>query len=303
MNILQSYGNTPLLQLSSSFIGTDAVTVLAKDETRNPTGSVKARAAVAMIEAAFAQKTIDQNSVIIEPTSGNTGIGLAFTCAQLKLKLILTMPESMSLERRKLLTHLGAKIILTPAAKGMQSAIDEAKKLLKQNPNSYMPDQFSNPANAAVHQKTTAEEIWKESEGKVDIFVVGVGTGGTLTGAGLGLRTHNPKISLVAVEPAESPVLSGGKPGPHSIQGIGAGFVPALVQPRMIDEIIQVSGVNAITTAQQLAKEEGLLCGISSGAAVSAARQLAKRPENQGKTIVTLLPDTGERYLSTSLFA
>lgn len=303
MNILQSYGNTPLLELSSSIIGTDAATVLAKDESRNPTGSVKARAAIAMIDAAFAEKKIDQNSTIIEPTSGNTGIGLAFVCARSGLRLILTMPESMSVERRKLLAHLGAELILTPAEKGMRGAIERAKELLAGTPNSFMPDQFSNPANPAIHQKTTAEEIWQETKGNVDIFVAGVGTGGTITGTGSGLRAHNPQISLVAVEPVESPVLSGGKPGAHGIQGIGAGFIPAVLNTALLDEILQISGEEAILTAKQLAQNEGILCGISSGAAVCAASTLAKRPENHGKTIVTILPDTGERYLSTSLFS
>lgn len=303
MNILQSYGNTPLLELSSSIIGTDAATVLAKDESRNPTGSVKARAAIAMIDAAFAEKKIDQNSTIIEPTSGNTGIGLAFVCARSGLRLILTMPESMSVERRKLLAHLGAELILTPAEKGMRGAIERAKELLVGTPNSFMPDQFSNPANPAIHQKTTAEEIWQETKGNVDIFVAGVGTGGTITGTGSGLRAHNPQISLVAVEPVESPVLSGGKPGAHGIQGIGAGFIPAVLNTALLDEILQISGEEAILTAKQLAQNEGILCGISSGAAVCAASTLAKRPENHGKTIVTILPDTGERYLSTSLFS
>ncbi len=302
MAILHPYGKTPLLQLSPSTIGTEAAVVLAKDESRNPTGSVKARAAVAMIREALLQGKIDSSSIIIEPTSGNTGIGLAFVCAQLRLQLILTMPKSMSVERRKLLAHLGAKLVLTPTQQGMTGAIENARKLLAQNENSYMPDQFSNPANSAEHKATTAQEIWTDSSGKVDIFVAGVGTGGTLTGAGQGLRERNPNISVVAVEPAESPVISGGKPGPHPIQGIGAGFVPALLDISMVDETLPIKGEDAIAMARTLAREEGILCGISSGAAVSAASILARRPENRGKTIVTLLPDTGERYLSTKLF-
>ncbi len=302
MNILESCGNTPLLQLSPSFIGTDSATVLVKDESRNPTGSIKARAAAAMITTAMDKKEIDNHSVIIEPTSGNTGIGLAFVCAWLRMKLILTMPESMSIERRKLLSHLGAKLHLSPAKEGMQGAVDAAHRLLATTENGYMPDQFSNPANAAVHRQTTAEEIWQQSRGKVDIFVAGVGTGGTFSGVSAGLRSHNPAITLVAVEPQESPVLSGGTAAPHAIQGIGANFIPALFRAELADEILPVEGETAITTARELAQKEGLLCGISSGAAVHAAKILAQRSENKGKTIVTILPDTGERYLSTTLF-
>ncbi len=303
MNIIDSCGNTPLLRISPAFIGTDAVTVLAKDESRNPTGSVKARAAAAMIDAAMHSGEIDKNSTIIEPTSGNTGIGLAFVCATLRLRLILTMPESMSVERRKLLVHFGAKLHLTPAKEGMQGAMDAARHLLATTANSYMPDQFSNPANTAVHRKTTTEEIWQQSAGKVDIFIAGVGTGGTFVGVGEGLRGHNPAINLVAVEPQESPVLAGGAAASHPIQGIGANFIPALFRPELVDEILPIDGESAITTAKQLARQQGILCGISSGAAVCAAKRVALRPENSGKTIVTILPDTGERYLSTPLFA
>ncbi len=303
MNILDSCGNTPLIKLSADFIGTDEVTVLAKDESRNPTGSIKARAAVAMIETAMKEGTVDGGSTIIEPTSGNTGIGLAFVCAKLGLRLILTMPESMSIERRKLLAHLGAELHLSPAKDGMQGAVNAAKNLLATTKNSFMPDQFSNPANAAIHQRTTAEEIWQQSGGNVDIFVAGVGTGGTFTGVGRGLHSHNPAITLVAVEPYESQVLAGKKAGSHAIQGIGANFIPKLLDTSLIDEIVAVKGDAAITGAKELAKKEGLLCGISSGAAVFAAREIAQRMENRGKTIVAVLPDTGERYLSTALFS
>ncbi len=303
MNILDSCGNTPLVKLSADFIGTDKTVVLVKDESRNPTGSIKARAAVAMIETAMKEGNVDGDSTIIEPTSGNTGIGLAFVCAKLGLRLILTMPESMSIERRKLLAHLGAELHLSPAENGMQGAVDAAKNLLATTKNSFMPDQFSNPANAAIHQRTTAEEIWHQSEGEVDIFVAGVGTGGTFTGVGRGLRSHNPAITLIAVEPHESQVLAGKKAGSHAIQGIGANFIPKLLDTSLIDEIIAIKGDAAITGAKELARKEGLLCGISSGAAVTAARQLAQHQENVGKTIVTVLPDTGERYLSTALFS
>ncbi len=302
MNILDSCGNTPLLKLSADFIGTTDATVLVKDESRNPSGSIKARAAVAMIKTAIREGKIDGNSTIIEPTSGNTGIGLAFACARLGLRLILTMPESMSVERRKLLAHLGAELHLSSAEDGMQGAVDTARHLLATTDNSYIPDQFSNPANAAIHQQTTAQEIWQQSTGRVDIFVAGVGTGGTFTGVGRGLRSHNPAIRLIAVEPYESPVLSGGKAGSHIIQGIGANFIPALFDTSLANEILPIQGEAAIATARELAQKEGLLCGISSGAAVSATKILAQRSENKGKTIVTVLPDTGERYLSTTLF-
>ena len=275
--------------------------ILGKQESRNPTGSVKCRIAVAMINSAIQDGSINNNTVIIEPTSGNTGLGLAFVCASKGLKLILTMPESMSLERRMLMKHLGAELVLTPAAEGMKGAIKAAEILLQKNVNSFMPNQFSNPANPEIHRQTTAEEIWRDTEGKIDIFVAGVGTGGTITGVSEVLKNRNPEIQSIAVEPADSPVLSGGSPGPHKIQGIGAGFVPDILNTDIIDRIIPVSNNDAIKTSRILAKTEGILCGISSGAAAWAALQLAHTPENKGKKIVVILPDTGERYLSTDL--
>ena len=298
--ILQSIGNTPLLTLASLSASCGA-TILGKQESRNPAGSIKCRIAVSMIETAEAQGLISQGSTIIEPTSGNTGIGLAFVCAVKRLRLILTMPESMSIERRKLLKHLGAELVLTPAAEGMKGAIARAEQLLADTPDSYMPNQFGNPANPAIHRKTTAPEIWKDSNGAVDIFVAGVGTGGTITGVGEVLKELKPSIRIIAVEPQDSPVLSGGKPGPHKIQGIGAGFVPAILNRGIIDEIVTVSNDDAFDTARKIALTEGILCGISSGAAMHAALQVAARPENQGKTLVVILPDSGERYLSTPL--
>jgi cysteine synthase A len=276
-------------------------TILAKQESRNPMGSVKDRVAFAMIEAGIRNGQIKNTTTIIEPTSGNTGLGLAFICAARGLRLILTMPESMSMERRVLLKHLGAELILTPAARGMRGAIETARDLAEKDKNSFMPDQFSNPANPAFHRQTTAEEIWSACEGKIDIFVAGVGTGGTITGVGEVLKSRTPKTQIVAVEPADSPVLSGGAAGPHKIQGIGAGFVPAILNTAILDAIITVSNQDAIDTARRLAASEGILCGISSGAAVWSALRLADRAGNQGKTIVTILPDTGERYLSTEL--
>jgi cysteine synthase A len=275
--------------------------MLGKQESRNPMGSVKCRIAVSMIEAAEKDGLINKDTTIIEPTSGNTGLGLAFVCAHKKLRLILTMPESMSIERRKLLTHLGAELVLTPAAEGMKGAIARSKELQAETANSFIPDQFGNPANPAIHRKTTAEEIWRDSGGRIDIFVAGVGTGGTITGVSEVLKQRNPAMKSIAVEPEDSPVLSGGKPGPHKIQGIGAGFVPAILNRDIIDEIITVSSDNAFATARKLATSEGILCGISSGAAAYAALLVAGRPENKGKTIVVVLPDTGERYLSTPL--
>jgi len=298
--LLQSIGNTPLLTLTSLSAASGA-TILGKQESRNPAGSIKCRIAVSMIEAAEQQALITQNSTIIEPTSGNTGIGLAFVCAVKRLRLILTMPESMSIERRKLLKHLGAELVLTPAAEGMKGAIARAEQLLADTPDSYMPNQFGNPANPAIHRKTTAPEIWKDSNGAVDIFIAGVGTGGTITGVGEVLKELKPSIRIIAVEPQDSPVLSGGKPGPHKIQGIGAGFVPAILNRQIIDEIVTVSNDDAFDTARMMALKEGILCGISSGAAMHAALQVAARPENQGKTLVVILPDSGERYLSTPL--
>jgi cysteine synthase A len=298
--ILESIGNTPLLTLANFSAGSKAL-MLGKQESRNPMGSVKCRIAVSMIEAAEQDGLISKDTAIIEPTSGNTGLGLAFVCAHKKLRLILTMPESMSIERRKLLTHLGAELVLTPAAEGMKGAIAKAKELAADTANSFIPDQFGNPANPAIHRKTTAEEIWRDTDGKIDILVAGVGTGGTITGVSEVLKKRNPAMQSIAVEPEDSPVLSGGKPGPHKIQGIGAGFIPAILNQDIIDEVITVSNDNAFETARKLATSEGILCGISCGAAAYAALIVANRPENKGKTIVVILPDTGERYLSTPL--
>ena len=297
-------GNTPLLQLSnySANKKLDA-TVIAKLEAFNPAGCVKERIALAMIEDAEAKGILKAGVEIIEPTSGNTGIGLAMVASIKGYKLTLTMPETMSVERRNLLKALGANLVLTPGATGMKGAIAKALELHEENKNSFIPQQFENPANVAIHNATTGPEIWNDTDGKVDIFVAGVGTGGTISGVGAYLKSKNPNIKIIAVEPADSPVLSGGNPGPHKIQGIGAGFIPKNYNPAVVDEVLQVSNDNAILTARQLAKEEGLLVGISSGAATYAATQVALRPENKGKVIVTLLPDTGERYLSTLLYA
>ncbi len=297
-------GNTPLLQVNSYMKSKNAqANIIAKLEYFNPLGSVKDRIAFAMIEAAEKEGKLRPGALIIEPTSGNTGVGLAFVSAVKGYRLILTMPETMSMERRNLLKALGAELVLTPGTEGMKGAIAEAEKLRDQNPGSFIPQQFENPANPAYHVKTTAEEIWRDTDDKVDIFVAGVGTGGTVSGTGKGLKQHNPNIKVVAVEPATSPVLSGGKPGPHKIQGIGAGFVPKTFDRSVVDEIITVDNDDAIRTSRELSKTEGLLVGISSGAAMFAATQLAQRPENRGKNIVVLLPDTGERYLSTVLYA
>lgn len=301
-SLTASFGNTPLLTLKN-FSGDSGASILGKQESRNPMGSIKCRIAVSMIEAAENTGLINKDTTVIEPTSGNTGLGLAFVCAAKKLKLTLTMPDSMSVERRHLLKHLGAKLILTPAADGIKGTIAAAEQLMADTPNSFMPDQFSNPANPEIHRKTTAEEIWRDTDGRIDFFVAGVGTGGTITGVSEVLKARNPEMRTVAVEPADSPILSGGKPGPHKIQGIGAGFVPAVLNTEIIDEVITVSNDDAFDTARELATSEGVLCGISSGAAAWAARQLAGRPENAGKTVVVILPDTGERYLSTPLLA
>ncbi len=293
-------GNTPLLQLGQIGREHQAI-ILCKQESRNPMGSVKDRIALAMIEEGIKQGLIGPETTIIEPTSGNTGLGLAAVCAEKKLKLILTMPESMSMERRQLLKHMGAQLVLTPAASGMKGAITAAEELLSTHSNGFMPAQFSNPANPEVHRRTTAQEIWSAVNGQIDIFVAGVGTGGTITGVGEVLKQRRPALKVVAVEPTASPVLSGGAPGPHKIQGIGAGFIPSILNTKIIDQIITVTNEAAIAMARDLAAREGILCGISSGAAVQACLQLAAEPDNQGKTIVTILPDTGERYLSTDL--
>lgn len=296
-------GNTPLLE-PENYIRKHRLDgrLLLKLEYFNPAGSVKDRAAFAMIEDAETRGLLKPGGVIIEPTSGNTGVGLAFVAASKGYRLILTMPETMSMERRSLLGALGAKLVLTPGAGGMQAALDKAEELQKEHPGSIILQQFANPANPAIHEKTTAEEIWRDTDGEVAVFVAGVGTGGTVSGVGKGLKAKNHAIRVVAVEPSDSPVLSGGKPGPHKIQGIGANFVPANYHPEVVDEVITVTAEQAVKTSRELAGEEGLLVGISSGAAAYAATELLKRPENKGKTIVALLPDTGERYLSTILY-
>jgi cysteine synthase A len=300
-DVAQSIGSTPLVRLDRLARGLEAA-ILAKLESRNPLGSVKDRIGAAMIDEAEKGGLIDQDTLIVEPTSGNTGIALAFVCAAKRYRLVLTMPESMSIERRRLLRHLGAEVVLTPAGEGMKGAINRASEMLRQHPKAYMPDQFSNPANPEIHRRTTAEEIWRSAEGRVDILVSGVGTGGTITGVSEVLKKRNPSFRTVAVEPADSPVLSGGNPGPHKIQGIGAGFIPKVLNAHMIDEIVTVTNEQAFETARTVAKREGILCGISSGAAVWAAMSIASRPENKGKHIVVILADTGERYLSTELF-
>jgi cysteine synthase A len=299
-DVIGVVGNTPLVRLNRVTGGFGAA-VYAKLESQNPLGCVKERIGVSMIQAAEEQGLIGPGATIVEPTSGNTGIALAMVCAVRGYRLILTMPETMSMERRKLLKHLGAELVLTPGAGGMKGAISKAEEILQNTPGAYMPNQFTNPANPDIHRKTTAEEIWRDTDGKVDIFVSGVGTGGTITGVAEVIKERKPSFRAVAVEPADSPVLSGGKPGPHKIQGIGAGFVPEVLNTAIIDEVITVSNEDAFETARQLGKEEGILCGISSGAAAWAALEVARRPENEGKQIVVVLPDTGERYLSTDL--
>jgi cysteine synthase A len=300
-DITKTIGNTPLVRINKLGKGSGA-TILAKLESFNPLSSVKDRLGLALIEDAEKRGVLNKDSIIIEPTSGNTGVALAFVAATKGYKLILTMPETMSMERRQLLKILGAELVLTEGAKGMKGAVEKAEELAKTTPNSFIPQQFNNPANPEIHRKTTAEEVWNDTDGKVDIFIGGVGTGGTVTGVGEVLKKRKPDVKIIAVEPKDSPVLSGGKPGPHKIQGIGAGFVPGVFNAKIVDEIIPVANEDAGTIARRLAKEEGILVGISSGAALWAALQVANRPENKGKTIVVLLPDTGERYLSTWLF-
>ncbi|NCB68793.1 MAG: cysteine synthase A [Bacteroidia bacterium] len=303
-NLNELIGNTPLLQLSNFASNKNLeANVIVKLESFNPAGCVKERIALAMVEAAEAAGILKPGVEIIEPTSGNTGIGLAMVAAVKGYKLTLTMPETMSIERRNLLKAFGANLVLTPGANGMKGAIARAIELHEENPASFIPQQFENAANPEVHYRTTGAEIWNDTDGKIDIFVAGVGTGGTVSGVGKYLKEKNPNVKIVAVEPADSPVLSGGAPGPHKIQGIGAGFIPKNYDGSVVDEVLQVSNDNAILTSRQLAQQEGLLVGISSGAAAYAATVLAQRPENKGKNIVALLPDTGERYLSTLLYA
>ena len=300
-DITKTIGNTPLVRLNRVTAGLGA-TVLAKVESFNPLGSVKDRIGVSMLEAAERGGLINEDTTIVEPTSGNTGVGLAFACAAKGYRLILTMPDTMSIERRRLLKALGAELVLTEGAAGMNGAIAKAEELAARGPQYFIPQQFKNPANPEIHRRTTAEEIWRDTDGEVDVFVAGVGTGGTITGVAQVLKERKPGFQAIAVEPVGSPVLSGGEAGPHKIQGIGAGFVPDVLQKELLDEVIQVTNEDAAAMARRLAREEGILAGISSGAATFAALQVAARPENAGKLIVVVLPDTGERYMSTGLF-
>lgn len=299
-DITQTIGNTPLVKLRRVTLGCGAE-VVGKLESFNPAGCVKERIALSMIEAAERENRIGPRTVIIEPTSGNTGIGLACVCASRGYRLILAMPETMSIERRKLLKLLGAELVLTPGAEGMRGALQRAQELARETPDSFVPQQFQNPHNPEVHRRTTALEIWEDTEGRVDILVAGVGTGGTITGVAEVLKARKPAVRAIAVEPRDSAVLSGGQPGPHKIQGIGAGFIPEVLNLDLIDEIIPVGNDEAIETTRRLAREEGIVCGISSGAALWAALEAARRPENEGRLIVVIFPDTGERYLSTAL--
>jgi len=300
-NITETIGGTPLVQLNKIAEGVDAK-ILVKLESFNPGSSVKDRIGNALITSAEECGIINKDTVIIEPTSGNTGIALAMVCAAKGYKLILTMPESMTIERRKILKALGAELVLTPAPEGMKGAIAKAISLKEETGNAFIPQQFENPANPEIHRKTTALEIWEDTDGEVDIFIAGVGTGGTLTGVSEVLKEKKPSVLSIAVEPDDSPVLSGGSPGPHKIQGTGAGFIPAILNTEIIDEIVRITNDEAFETAKQTAILEGILCGISSGAAIAAAIKIGKKPENKNKTIVVVLPDTGERYLSTTLF-